>query len=78
MQDGIDPRGAGVGHQQHVALIDGLKSANAAAVEPDTLDEHAFIQLVGGRGEVLPGADHVGEPEIHHLHPLPAAEVNHL
>ena len=27
---------------------------------------------------MLPGPHQVGEPEVHHLNPLPAAEVDHL
>src|SRR2546427_728056 len=76
--DGIDRRGAGIGDEEHVAFIDGLESANAAAIKPHPFDEHALVQFVRRRREMLPGPHQVGEPEVHHLNPLPAAEVDHL
>src|SRR5207302_4271203 len=63
----VRPRRPRIGHQEHVALLDRLEAADAAAVEPDPLGEGLLVQLAGGDRGVLPGPRDVDELEIHHL-----------
>ncbi len=69
VETGIDENAVRVREQEHVALMDLLKAANARAVKADAVGEQRFGQLAHGDAEVLPAADQVGEAEIDHLHP---------
>ncbi len=57
-----------VRHQQHIALVDGRPAADAGAVDPESVLERALIQLMDGKGYVVPQAGQVGEANVDHLH----------
>ena len=50
----IDRRRFGLGHDEHVALVDRLPTANAGAVEAQAFLEHVLGQLIDGNRKMLP------------------------
>ena len=65
--DRVHERGRGVGDQEHVRLLDLLEPADRRAVEADPGGERLLRELGDGHREVLEGARHVGEAQVHHL-----------
>jgi len=64
----IDPSRHRIGNDEHVGSVDRLPTADARAVEPDTVRENVFV-VFGERGsEMLPGTGQVGEFEVHEFH----------
>ena len=55
--------GLGVGHGQHVALLDPAEPVDGRAVEGHALLE-GVLELGRGDVEVLGRAEHVGEPQL--------------
>ena len=66
----VDEGSAGLGHDQHVRLVDHLPTADARAVEPEPVLERALVDLAGRYREVLPKTGKVREPEIDDLDAL--------
>ena len=64
----IHERGCGIGHQQHIRLVDGLKTAHARAVEHDAVIEKLFVELRFNRiRQMLHITQKSGEFEINKL-----------
>src|SRR5260221_13833403 len=74
----IQDRAAGVGHQQHVALVDLLEAADAGAIKANALAEERLLQRTGGDAEMLPGAWHVRELKVNHADALLAHHPYHF
>ena len=66
----VDHGRVGVGHEQHVRLLDLLEAADGGAVEPEPLLEHVLCERVGRHREVLHQAGKVDEPDVDDLDPL--------
>ena len=65
--EGIEHGGVGIGHQDHVGLVDRLPAGDRGAVEHHAIDERAFISGGGHAGRVLPLAARIGEAEVNEL-----------
>ena len=65
--EGIEKGGLGLGHDEHVALVDRLPAADARAVEAQAVFEHVLVQLADRNGEVLPQAGEIHEPQVDRL-----------
>jgi hypothetical protein len=63
----IHQRRRRIEQQQHVALINGLKAGDAAAVKSQAIFEHFLIQALRRNGEMVPCAQQIGEFNIHHF-----------
>ena len=74
----VDHRGVGVGHEQHVRLLDLLEAPDRRAVEPEALLEDVLGQLVGGHREVLHEAGQVDEPDVDDLDALVLHQAEHF
>jgi len=57
-----------VGYQDHIRLVDLLKSADGRAIKADSFVEDAVGQFARRDAEVMPLAKQVGEAQVHHLH----------
>ena len=68
--DRVDVGGAGVWHDEHVALIDGLETPDARPVKAGAVRKEVLVDLVWGNPDVLQGARNVGELEIDDLNSL--------
>ena len=66
----VDDCGVGVGHEQHVRLLDLLEPPDRGSVEPEALLEDVLGQLVGGDREMLHEAGEVDEPDVDDLDAL--------
>ncbi len=64
----IHEGGVGVRYQDHVGLVDLLKTANGRTVKAHAFLKQLFAQFPGGHAEMLPRTGQVGEPQIHHVH----------
>ena len=66
-KEGIESSRVGDRHRHHVGFVDAHPASDRRAVEPETLLERPFIEVVEGKGAVLPGAEHVDEFQVDHL-----------
>ncbi len=66
-QERVLERCLGIGHQDHVRLLDLLEAADRRAVEADTVLEHGLVQLVSRDGEVLHLPGQVAEAQVDEL-----------
>jgi hypothetical protein len=73
----INGCGRRVGNQEHVALVDVLEAADAAAVETDALREEVGGELLDGEREVLRHPEQIAEPEVHDLDALLLRHLDH-
>ena len=64
---GIHAGSRRIRHHEHVAVIDRLPSADGGSVEPRSVLEQRFRQLVDGNAEMLPRADQVHKLQVHDL-----------
>jgi hypothetical protein len=62
----IEDRGRGVGHEEHVRVLDRLPAADRRAVEAEALVEGRLVEGSNRQRDVLPGAEQVAELEIDH------------
>ena len=76
--EGVDEGCAGIGKQQHVALVDRLKAANAGAVKSHAFGEGVFSELPGRDREVLPQAGEVHELQVDDLNPFVLDHLDHF
>ena len=60
---GDDLEGRGIGHGDHVALLDPAETRDGGAVEPHPLF-HPLFQFVGGDAEDLLDPEDIGKPEL--------------
>ena len=60
----VDIGRGGVGHQQHVRLVDVLEAADARSVEADPVDEEVLTELLDRDAEVLGLAGQVDEAQV--------------
>ena len=67
IEERINEGRIGIGDQDHVQFVDGLKAPNGAAVEGQSLGEFVFVEVGGGNGKVLLLADEVGKPNVNHF-----------
>ena len=74
----VDHRRVGVGHEQHVGLLDLLESPDRRPVEPEALFEDVLGQLVGGHRKVLHEPGQVDEPDIDDLDALVLHQAEHF
>ena len=75
--EGIEHVGAGIGNQQHVALVNGGPAANGGAIHAEALFKRIFRELVNGVGNVVPQAGEVGEAEVEQLDSIFLHELHH-
>ena len=68
--EGIDEGGRRVGEQHHVRLVDRLEPTDGRAVEREAVAEDAFVERLGGHGEVLHDARQVAEADVDHADAL--------
>ena len=73
--EGIEHVKTGVGHEQHVALVDGGPAANGRTVDPEAVFEGRFRQLLDGVGDVMPEAGQISEAEVQNLRVVLFGEV---
>ena len=66
-QVGEELEGLGVGHGEHVALLDPAEAVDGRPVEGHALLE-GVLELGRGDLEGLRGAEHVGEPHLDEAH----------
>ena len=66
----VDDSGVGVGHEEHVRLLDLLEAPDRRAVEAEAVLERPCGQLVGRNGKVLHKPRQVAEAEVDDLDPL--------
>ena len=64
----IDPRRRGIGNDEHVRGVNDFPTADARAVEPESVGKNIVAVIAEGGGEMLPRAGQIGELEIHELH----------
>ena len=69
---------AGIGNEQHVALVDGGPSANARTVDAEAFFEGVFGQLADGIGDVLLQTGQIGEAQIHLVHFFLFGKLQHF
>jgi hypothetical protein len=62
--EGIDHRGAEVGTQDHVGLVDRFPAGDRRTVEHDAFDQCVFVDGVDVHRQVLPLAARVGEAVV--------------
>ena len=78
---GVAPRqhleGVGVGHGEHVALLDAAEAVDRRAVERHPVLERV-LQLGRADGEALQAAEHVGEPQADQPHAAFLHGVQHV
>ena len=55
---------------QHVALVDRLKTADARTVETDAVDDNILVQLLDRNRDMLPQSRNIREFQIDELQPL--------
>ena len=70
LQERVDHRRVGVGHQDHVRLLDLLEAADRGAVEAVAILERALGELVRRDREVLHETGEVAEAEVDDLDPF--------
>ena len=78
LPEGVDHRGVGVGHEQHVRLLDLLEPPDRRPVEAEALFEDVLGERVGGNREVLHEAGQVDEPDVHNLDALVLHQAEHF
>src|SRR5262249_20295492 len=78
LQERIDLRGAGDGHQKHVGLIDGLPPAYGTAIKAKALLEAVQRQLAQGCRSVLPQPRKIHESKIDKLDLLFLTELQNV
>ena len=78
LAEGVDHRRVGVGHEQHVRLLDLLEPPDRGSVEPEALLEDVLGELMGGDREVLHQAGQVDEPDIDDLDALVLHQAQHF
>ncbi len=78
LAEGVDHRRVGVGHEQHVRLLDLLEPPDRRSVEAEALLEDILGELVGGNREVLHEAGQVDEPDVHDLDALVLHQAEHF
>ena len=71
-------RRRGIGHEEHVRLVDGLEASNGRAVEAEAVLEDALVQLGDGNREVLPEAGEIDEAKIDDLDALLLGHFQHV
>ena len=74
----VDRRRVGVRHEEHVALVDRLESADARAVKSEAVLEAVDLQLADGQAEMLPGAGKVDETHVDDLDALCFRPLEHF
>jgi len=62
LPEGIQHRGGGIRHQEHVRLVDGLEPPNGGSVEAVAILEAALGEFTDGHREVLHDAGQIAEP----------------
>ena len=67
LAEGVDDRSVGVGHEDHVRLLDLLEAADRRAIEPVALVEPILGQLGDRHREVLGQAREIAKPEVDDL-----------
>jgi hypothetical protein len=60
----IQHRGGGIGHQNHVGLVDALPSGDRRAVEHLAVDEEVLVDHAGRDGDVLFLAPRVRKAQV--------------
>ncbi len=74
----VENRRVGVGHEDHVRLLDLLEASDRRAVEAEALRELFLVELADRHREVLHQAGEVTEPQVHHLDSLALGEGKHV
>ena len=59
---------AGIGNQQHVALVNGCPAADGRAIHAEALFEGRFAKLPDGIRNVVPEPGNIGETQVKDLH----------
>ena len=78
LAEGVDDRRVGVGHEEHVRLLDLLEAPDRRPVEPEALLEDVLGERVGGDREVLHEAGQVDEPDVDDLDALVLHQAEHF
>ena len=66
-EERIEARRVGVRHGEHVGFVDAHPAADRRAVESEAVLECVLVQMLQGKGAVLPAAEHVDEFQVDHL-----------
>jgi hypothetical protein len=77
-EEGVDERRRGVGHQDHVRLVDALPSGDGGTIEHLAVAEQVFIDQPRGNRHVLLLAARVGEAQVRELHLLFLDELENV
>ncbi len=62
--EGVDTRGAGVWLDDHVRGLNASPTTDRTSIKAEAFVEDIFVEVVGGDGEVLPGAEEVDELDV--------------
>ena len=74
----INNSGVGHGHQQHVALVDGLPAPDTRSIKSQTVFEDILFEFSNRDREVLPRAEKISKPKIDCFHFLLATHRKHF
>ncbi len=67
---GIDLGGRGIGHHEHIALVDRLEPRMLEPSKPTPSVEGILIDVINALRSMLPGAQHIDEPEVDEIDSL--------
>jgi hypothetical protein len=74
----VEDRRRGIGHEQHVRLVDLLEAPDRGPVEADALGEGVGVEALERHAHVLPRSGQVGELEVDHPRSVPLGEREHV